>query len=440
MNERPTSNSLVVAGCTLPSTMSLNERLSNCLPKDKSYTVLHYQNTPRETHPVVTPSSDTSKFQTFKAEHFITLAHEGVLIFAIEIYVYITLNMTRNQTEVLLFVAKADTTGFNDTKVRVGLVTRAIIEYLLNIPVSHYFHEIVPKHAYKYDADSITKFTSTKDALKILLERKQGTRKIPVKIQKYSIKDYPSRIIHKISFFTRAEQQYIFPYSGDNGKKHVLSGADLLKWWIHIVDEVVLANFESDTLATLCIPGEDPLITKKYLSPLKYSNWSVGDIFHAKGEDTAVFKIPLFPDDPKGRFLEHLVVENRVKKVNTSQFWQELQIRQEFRLGVTVSVVGVEGKLNGFKKSDADGLIQLPYRDFKKLKDYITGEEYHDEEGATDALGSSLDYLRMLGYEEIQEVEGKWVRPVKKIEGQPTVNVLPVNNLSMLVRKKKKTQ
>ncbi|KAH3686459.1 hypothetical protein WICPIJ_002565 [Wickerhamomyces pijperi] len=430
--------------------MSLNERLSKVLPKDNTYLVVHTQSTPRETHPVITPSSNATRFKTIKAEHFITLSHGGVIVFGIEIYTYITLNTLLDQTEVLLFVAKADTTGFNSTKVRIGLVTKEILSYLLNIPIEHYLSEIVPKLDYKPSPDAITKFTNTKEALKILLERNQGKKSTPPKIAKYCIKasERPSKIIHKVSFFTRAEQQYIFPYSGSNGRKHVLSGSQLLNWWVGIVDQVLMDDFKSnekETLARLTIPGEDGLITRKYFNSLKFPHWAVGDIFHIEDptSDIAVFKIPLYPDDPKGRFLEHLVVENRVKSVTSKQFWVELQVRQEFRLGVTVGVVGVEGQLKDHTKdsSNVDDLIVLPHREFKKCKDYITGEEYHDEDGAIDALANSLKFLQKKGYDGMGDTVGEWVKSVQKpaVEKHNIINVVPVNDLSgMVVRKKKK--
>lgn len=408
--------------------MSLTVELASVLPKDKKYEVFHFQSNPRDTHPLVSQKSNSTDLKTIKAEHFITLAHEGLIFFGIEIFIYITIDYKHNSTEKLLFVSKADTNGLNESNVKIGKVTQVILENLLQIPIETYLTGIIPKDAITpdiTDKNKITKLTSTKDTLKILIERKRGTLSQPEKIKPYTITDYPKPAKTKISLFTRSEPQYLFPSSSKNPKKHVLGGDGLLKWWLKALDKIIVDKFEkSGLIAKLQIPAEDPRQIERYLKQLESDNWSVGDAFKGKDDDLAIFKIPLFPDDPKARFLEHLVVENRAKTMPLKQFWIELQARQEFRLGVTVSVIGIEGYLkpvNGFRNDS----IQLSRRYFKKLKNYITGEDYRTSEGSIEAYKNVKNYLESQFDQDGLEIIGEYVPETKTT----TVNTTSINTL-----------
>ncbi|KAH3679359.1 hypothetical protein WICMUC_001040 [Wickerhamomyces mucosus] len=424
---------------------TLKSRLSKILPLGKKFEIIHLQSNPRETHPIITQNPSTHlDLKTIKVEHFITLAQDEVIFFGLEIFKYITINYEGDTTEVLLFVSKADTNGYNESKVRMGAITQEILDYLLKIPIEYYLKEIIPKqNKLLNDGNSITKFTSTKDSLQILINRQREKKTVPNKIKAYKILNYPQNIVYKISLFTRAEGQYLFPNSSENSKKHILSGEGLSQWWLGLLDNILLINFDpSKTTAKVKIPSEENRVLKRYIEPLKFSKWSIGDIFNngTNDQDIAVFKIPLFPDDPKARFLEHLVVENRIKRVSLKQFWQELQIRQEFRLGATVSIVGIEGYLKPYLKDDisiVEEIIKTPYRNFKQLKSYIVGEDYTDIEGAIEAYKNIKTYLKENLKKDLDSTIGEFVlTKSKKIE----VNTLTVNNLSTLVRKKQKNK
>ena len=71
------------------------------------------------------------------------------------------------------------------------------------------------------------------------------------------------------------------------------------------------------------------------------------------------------------------------RQVTVSTFWTELQARQEFRLGSTVSVIGVSGTFEGpvITPPSAEIIIPESKRRFKNLKNYIIGEEYDTVEG-----------------------------------------------------------
>jgi regulator of Ty1 transposition protein 109 len=412
--------------------MSLADSIKASLPKNKEYTVFHWQSKPRDTHPLVTKQRAT----TVKVEHFISLAHNEKVFYALEIFVYITL--FENHTEQLLFVSKADTNGQNESKVSIQMVTRSIIEHLLRIPVLNYLHDIIPKSAssVRYVKDAINRLTPTKEALRILLQRHLGQLSTPEQIKPYTITQYQPKIVTKIALFTRSEPQYLFPSSSDNPSKHILDGEGLLKWWLRTLDPIVSTQFD-ECGAYLRIPAEDDKIIRRYLSQMT-SNWSIGDMFGGVDDDVAVFKVPLFPDDPKTRFLEHLCVESRIKKVTVRQFWEELQIRQEFRLGAVVSVIGIEGSLTPGKGKEG-GLI-CSHKQLKRLKNFITGEDFHDEEGALESYRNIVNYLELnqtLEYLKGLTTKGQYVKPPVAMPARTTPTV-GVNVLTTLVRKKQK--
>ncbi|WLF76336.1 hypothetical protein PVL30_000037 [Lodderomyces elongisporus] len=190
----------------------------------------------------------------------------------------------------------------------------------------------------------------------------------------------PSRHNLRLCLFTKTAPQYLFPNSSKNPSKHNITGQTLLKWWIPIINRATLSWSQHKLL----IPGSDTIATAKFIE--NYPNWRQGHIFgetsdrketersdrdmeaseddndngneivinnsnqnkdkigkQDKGmacEPLAVYNIPLFPDDPKGRFLEHLIVENRLQKMTTARFYKELGYRQEFRLGDCVGLIG----------------------------------------------------------------------------------------------------
>ena len=190
---------------------------------------------------------------------------------------------------------------------------------------------------------------------------------------------------------------------------------------------------------------------------VRFTDWKEGDIFMGSPQDIAVYKIPVFPDDPKSRFLEHLVEESRAKTTRLSAFWTELQARQEFRLGVTVSVIGVSGLITNtpiYRPSEDETIIPLSKKGFNKIKSYITGEVYSTEEGALDAHMNLKDFLEIRMAKRMITVQGTMqLTPDSKLisknratdKEEKVVNVLTikrpvVNNLNTMIRKKPKNK
>ena len=140
----------------------------------------------------------------------------------------------------------------------------------------------------------------------------------------------------KLCLFTKTSKQYIFPKSYKNAHKHMINGQQLLRWWIDVIG-LSISNDNDAWKCKLLIPGSDRVSTQKFIE--QKANWSIGHIFE---DGKAVYRIPLFPDDPKGRFLEHLIVENRYRVVDVNGFYEELGFRQEFRLSDLVGLIGCE--------------------------------------------------------------------------------------------------
>lgn len=444
--------------------MSLQELLSKVIPDGKKFSLVHLQSFPKQTHSLVTPKTrqDIHSKTTVKTQHFFSLSYNEKVFFALEIYVYITIDDTRKSLEKLIFISKADTNGYCDTKVSIHAVTKTILQYLLAIDASYYLERVKPiKRKLKSSSNLITASTTSKRALNILSQRVadnvHNQTYINDKDLYVKFKCSYSPLVTKICLFTRAEPQYLFADSSKNPGKHILSGEKLLKWWLSIVDELVCENFDSDTEAKLQIPGEDNSVIRNYFRKVRFTDWKVGDIFMGSPQDIAVYKIPVFPDDPKSRFLEHLVEESRAKTTRLSAFWTELQARQEFRLGVTVSVIGVSGLITNtptYRPSEDETIIPSSKKGFNKIKSYITGEVYSTEEGALDAHMNLKDFLEIRMAKRMVTVQGTMqLTPDSKLisknlatdkEGE-LVNVLTikrpvVNNLNTMIRKKPKNK
>ncbi|KAL3235148.1 Uncharacterized protein RNJ44_02936 [Nakaseomyces bracarensis] len=387
----------------------LTKILGRVLPKDHEFRCLHLESPSCETQPIVTPEPGSNQEgSTIKTKHLFVLTHLQKVFFGLEVYVYVT-QFEQNSgkpTERLIFISKADTNGYCDTKVDIKLVTRELIKYLLSIDPNYYLKKIIPKERNYKNAKIekvITRQSTNKEALKILAERVANGNSGPVNTNNYykTLQLEKNEILlDKLCLFTRPAEQYLFPDSSKNSRKHVLDGDGLLRWWASLVDQILIERFnEATTTAKLRIPGEDKYRVKRYTNQLKFPNWSNGDIFNDDEGSLAVFTVPMFPDDPKSRFIRDIVEENLTQKKTLRTFWTELQERQEFKLSVTVSVMGVTG-------TPTNRPIYIPNKDvfktksrkqFKFLKNYITGEDYETEEGALDAYTNIADSLTRLG-------------------------------------------
>lgn len=379
---------------------TLNEQLKNVLPKDEEFEIYHLKSPSREVRGFKNRKYNSCDF-VIKCSHFLSLAHKGKIFFAIDLNIYF--EVLGKNIERTLFISKADTNGFlENNNVKISLIIETFISYLLKISPSKYLWKVIPL-ARRYKnipvLPLIYKKTSTVSGFKILSKRYLSHESINVKhlikfheslFKTFSI-DKDSKILTKISLFTRPEPHYLFTSSGSNVNKHLLSGEHLLKWWLKIIDNVAkneeIFKQDKSLFATLQLPGEENgFVVRRYLTNLS-SFWNTGTIYGSCTD--SLFKIPIFHDDPKTRFLKDLMLDNKYDRMNMKQFWTDLEVRQEFRSGIVVGVIGVSGE-SSFKNSqpeikDLDVLLASSKQRYKQIKSYIVGEEYDSDQGAIDA-------------------------------------------------------
>lgn len=426
--------------------MALREYLAQALPDQEQFEILHLQNPSKESHPVITPqSSNKSGLITVKNQHFFALFHKEKAIYALEIYVYITLTPEVQDTiaERIVFVSKADTNGYCDCEVSFKKITQQLLRYVLSINPNYYLQKVIPRHReyHKFDKHLITKKTKPTDALRLLAKRQGDVSlmsSINLNVGIYHSFQCQPNIITKICLFTKPSPQYLFAESSKNPKKHQLDGASLLKWWLDILDELIVECFDQNTTANLRIPGEDEPVVNRYLRGLKHNGWEAGDLFTKKSNekhDLAAFRIPLFPDDPKSRFLHQLADEGRILSMYLKAYWAELQERQEFRLSVTVSVIGIQGHQAEepiyVPNNKHDVFLTSSKKQFNSIKNYITGEAYDTIEGAFEAYLNVKYFLGDRFGRRLIKVEGvakyRWIKK-ESIEKrrQDIINTLSV--------------
>lgn len=418
--------------------------LKEVLPQDSSFEILHLQSPPSESAPLVNNTSKQNRATTIKTEHLFCLAYKGRIFYGLELYVYITCNHDNEveKTERLVFVSKADTNGYCDIRVNIKLVTLQLIRYVLSINPDYYLHRVIPKERdYKKSGRTnlITKATNSRKALKILADRLQNHSLIEPEIfNAYYTKFHSGKeLVTKIALFTRPADQYLFPNSSKNPNKHNLDGDGLLKWWASLLDNLLVSDFNlNKTKAKIRIPGEDKYRFRRYTNALKCGIWTHGDIFSDNDSDSVIKCIPMFPDDPKSRFMKQLFEENRIQTTSLDTFWTELQERQEFKLSVVVSVMGISGiyEIDTNYKPSTDVYRCRSKRQFHCIKNYITGEEYDTEEGALESYQNVNDYLSREGTSLLTVIGNA---DYSKFKQNRTTTSTPVVVNTLQVRRKK---
>lgn len=392
--------------------------IGNELPQSQRYKLWYCQTNPVKVKPLVTTRKNTESIDSYKIRHFFQLLnHDNVIVFGIEILVYLQIHP--DHVDEYIFVSKCDTIGIVKSQFKIGKVISKILTYLIKYDVNQYkikkSREVKGgslgiNHQTGYLIDSLV----TKLQNKENVEYKKATKE-PVYIE------LPGQVNVKLTLFTRSSDQYLYPHSSKNPHKHLIDGGQLLKWWLKVIDET-LDNWRK----TLLIPGGD---TTHYLLP----GWEEGHIFHQYPDNPAVYSIPLLPDDPKGRFLEHLIVENRYNKVNIDQFYYELGYRQEFRLGDIVGLIGCEGNYSP-QTTELPPVISI--KNYKQLINEIKSTSCNN-----------LADLQNLVVNKFVDINNKFGSSVnqydiigKKTKSDPQNIQAPakrVNNLTGLIKRKK---
>ncbi|KAK9377820.1 histone acetylation protein-domain-containing protein [Lipomyces chichibuensis] len=286
--------------------------------------------------------------------HFLTLTYAGLHVLALELLVYTNsssadTNGTEKEPLTTIFVSKADSSGYfnpnlEDAKLNLGDVVTQILKVFI----------------------------------KTLSRPRTPTR---------------------LCLFARAQSQYIFPESGRNKRKHVLSDRDLIKWWIRVTSPL-LSLFSELKSARLSVPGAEQVEVKSFLthdSETKNLLWKEGHIFCLDGDrdkELALRHVPSFPDDPKSRFLDVLVADGRDGTTTVNQFFAELQMRQEFLLGFVAAIIGIEGLVD--KNAEEKTSFACPLVEnklYSKIHDAIVTSDYSTEKLARNATTKFIEAL-----------------------------------------------
>lgn len=302
----------------------------------------------------------------------------------IEIIVYTLVYKTR--IDKLIYVSKADTTGLFPSSGYVTIVS--FLNWLISLSPLDLLNSLTKS---KWEHPKLDDYTGryishTHFGFHVLLERHRGRKGyyMPVLKKESSQFQLPTNNVRtRLVLFTKPEKQYLFPKSYLNSDKHLLNGESLLRWWINVIDGL---EYESKN-KFIDIIGANSKDIEKYVK--SRNGWCVGSLFNSTSDDVAINCIPLLPDDPKGRFLEHLVVENRIKKVKMNQFWTELSARQEFRIGITVGLLGVEFIENKSNWHSLENSKKLNKKEFINFKNLMMDKEYN-KEGDWDTLDVEL--------------------------------------------------
>ena len=335
------------------NTKSLKTLLESTLPPDTQLRVHLIRSEAATCSPIFAPPPNHSPEATTCESHFLSISieHNGAFlqIFAMEVLVYSTSRLTT------LFVSKADSTGYL---------------HLADQPKS--------------------KRSVLRRMAKVFLQ---------YLIQKYRS---PERRL-LLSLFARSQNQYLFPGSVENPKKHVLSDRGLIKWWCQVFDEILQdyptqhdndsssnASEEWEAIsakAYLRVPGCDIYETRGFLPPSAKFNNTKPKRWHASEDplrDIVAFTglperclIPRFPDDPKARYMDSLDEElpengdgtaldtqrdhttgNWSSVRSLEQFWDTMAFRQECSSGRLVGFLWAVFTPNS---SNTDGNISQSY-------------------------------------------------------------------------------
>ena len=246
-----------------------------------------------------------------------------------------------------------------------------------------------------------------------------------------------------VQLFARSQAQYIFPASATNGKKHVLDDTQLIKWWLRVLSPL-------NGRGKVYIPGVDKHKIKSYYP--ETGNWECAapGESETKGKDMlAKDVIPIFPDDPKARFLDDLKSDGQLSSTTLSQFWELMAHRQECSSGRLVGFISMDIEMG--KAVEMEDGAAVDEKTFMRAYEMLLNGDYSDEEAACSATTTWLESILAIVPKEMKEKWGFELIPSGKevnknttgseeVKKRPADEIKPVNMLGgSLVRKKPKT-
>lgn len=219
-----------------------------------------------------------------------------------------------------------------------------------------------------------------------------------------------SDIETRLCLFARAQSQYIFLGSAENPGKHILDDYGLIKWWMRIFDRI-----DGCSPPMVIVPGLSDAEMKRLLPS---SRWNIG---HGYDNDALAREIiPYFPDDPKARFLDEIIIEDR--PVNIQEFWDTMAFRQECSLGRLTGFLRMNTAC-GTSVQNVDGIV-VEDKVFDRIFDLLHKQDYSLSESALSATAQWISNVdRIIGRSVVEIVAGQNAKKGKS-ERTETVNVL----------------
>lgn len=155
--------------------------------------------------------------------------------------------------------------------------------------------------------------------------------------------------------------------------------------------------------------------------------------------------IPIFPDDPKARFLHDLKIDGLLSTTTVLQFWELMEHRQECSSGRLVGFISMT--IAPTTPMESEGVVVVTEKQFIRAYEMILNGEYSSEEVAAGATGKWIEAIMAIIPKEMKDLWGFELIPSgEEISGQsklgekrPVEDVKPVNMLGgTFVRKKQK--
>ena len=155
--------------------------------------------------------------------------------------------------------------------------------------------------------------------------------------------------------------------------------------------------------------------------------------------------VPVFPDDPKARFLGDLDDDDQLPVMTLDRFWAMMEHRQECSSGHLVGFISISRPVREVLDGSGEGIVLLE-EEFNEVFERLLEEgDFGSEEVAVVETEKWLEAVEKLVPE---DKKGKWAFEIVPcgVEGGEVVGrkraaeeVKPVNQLrGMLVRKKPK--
>src|SRR5271170_5691387 len=202
-----------------------------------------------------------------------------------------------------------------------------------------------------------------------------------------------------VQLFARSQPQYIFPASASNGKKRILDDTQLIKWWLRVLSPL-------KGRGRVYIPGVDKYKIKSYYP--EQGDWenAAPGVSSDAGRGMGVLArdvIPVFPDDPKARFLDDLKTDGQLSTTTLSQFWELMEHRQECSSGRLVGFISLSVEKSQ-PVEGGDGVV-VDEKTFKRAYEMLMNGEYGSEEIASAATTRWIESILVIVS---KEGKGKW--------------------------------